>query len=605
MKPAHIFLIVTVSLIAAFMLCLPAPWRCELPRRRERRGGPGRAVEAAVLALIVLAYSFAAFSHLGSRVAPQSSMPMAEGLSVTLELEEESELSSLLLWGVIGTGSYDIELSGDGQSWSLAGEIEQNYANLLRWHELPLSGSARYLRITAHGSPELGEAALRAPDGALLRWAETGVLTDEQDTVPDRPSFWNSSYFDEIYHARTALEHIRGMKPYEISHPPLGKLIIALGMRIFGVNPFGWRFFGALAGVLMLPVMYLFSRRLFGRGDAALAVTLLTAADFMHFVQTRIATIDSFAVLSIILMYYFMLRWALPEGTELGTPRGSEGPVPPGGGRPLDLALSGLFFGLGAACKWTCLYAGAGLGLIWLLVWVRRLDLRPHGEWGRFWLNVLFCLAFFVAVPALIYYASYYPYGVGAGLKGGVGMYFSADYAKIVLGNQLYMFSYHSGVTATHPYSSRWYQWIFDIRPILYYLDRSGTSRSSFGAFVNPALCWGGLAALIPVGVCAFGRRDRRALFIIIGYLAQLVPWMFISRITFEYHYFPCTVFLTLALGYCFALARERRGGMALMWGFTALSVLLFALFYPALWGRMMDSATASSLYKWLPTWPF
>ena len=607
MKPAYIFLFLTVGFILAFMLSLPEPWSCALPRRLPRDGsGRGRrALEAGALALIVLVYSVAAFSHLGSRVAPSSSLEFSDGSSVTLVLEDESEVSSVMLWSVIGTGSYTLCLSEDGVNWGEPAAVDQNYAQLLRWRSAELSGRARYLRITAFGSPELGEVALLAPDGSLIPWAGVNPLTDEQDTVPDRPDSYNSSYFDEIYHARTALEHIRGVRPYEISHPPLGKLIIALGMRIFGVTPFGWRFFGALAGVLMLPLVYLFARRIFGRGEAALCCTILTASDFMHFVQTRIATIDSYAVLFILLMYYFMYRWALPDGTELGLSRGADGPALPGGGRRLDLALSGLFFGLGAACKWTCLYAGAGLGLIWLLVWIRRISLRPRGEWGRFWLNVLFCLVFFVLVPGLIYYASYYPYGIGAGLKGGAGMYFTRDYADIVLHNQQYMFTYHSGVTATHPYSSRWYQWIFDIRPILYYLDRSGSSRSSFGAFVNPALCWGGLAALVVLGFCAFGRRDRRALFILIGYHAQLVPWIFISRITFEYHYFPCTVFLALALGYCFALMRERRGGRWLVWGFAALSVLLFALFYPALWGEMLDSQTASSLYKWMASWPF
>ena len=36
-------------------------------------------------------------------------------------------------------------------------------------------------------------------------------------------------------------------------------------------------------------------------------------------------------------------------------------------GNKRHLALSGLFFGLGAASKWTCLYAGAGLGVLWVL----------------------------------------------------------------------------------------------------------------------------------------------------------------------------------------------------------------------------------------------
>ena len=59
----------------------------------------------------------------------------------------------------------------------------------------------------------------------------------------------NSTYFDEIYHARTAYEHIHGIRPYENTHPPLGKILIGIRIRLFGMTPFGWRFIGTLLGV--------------------------------------------------------------------------------------------------------------------------------------------------------------------------------------------------------------------------------------------------------------------------------------------------------------------------------------------------------------------
>ena len=165
-------------------------------------------------------------------------------------------------------------------------------------------------------------------------------------------------------------------------------------------------------------------------------------------------------------------------------------------------------------------------------------------------------MIFFVAVPALIYYVSYAAYGTASGLHG-IGMFFTKEYADIVIENQNFMFSYHSGLVAEHPYSSKWYQWMLDIRPILYYLDYlDGGKRSSFGAFVNPALCWGGLISLFVLAYAAIFRKDRTAAFILAGYLAQLLPWVLITRLTFEYHYFPCTVFLVLSLGYCFKLLR-------------------------------------------------
>ena len=65
-------------------------------------------------------------------------------------------------------------------------------------------------------------------------------------------------------HPRTAFEHLNRMKPYETTHPPLGKVIMAIGVAIFwnessvGVS---W----ALFGIIMVPVMYLMGKKIFKR----------------------------------------------------------------------------------------------------------------------------------------------------------------------------------------------------------------------------------------------------------------------------------------------------------------------------------------------------
>ena len=57
-----------------------------------------------------------------------------------------------------------------------------------------------------------------------------------------------------------------------------------------------------------------------------------------------------------------------------------------------------------------------------------------------------------------------------------------------------------------------------------------------------------------------------------------------------------------------FDLLRDnRRRGLWFAAGFAALSVLLFALFYPVLSGEPYDpdaTALGSALRQWLPTWP-
>ncbi len=490
-----------------------------------------------------------------------------------------------MLYSGLNTGSYRIELSDDGNNFSDAGSFEQNYVALFKWNDFELDASqelsARYIRLTASGDVHLGELAVRSGGELFGQCADAPELFDEQGTVPEYQSYLNSTYFDEIYHARTAYENIEGVYPYEVSHPPLGKLIISIGIELFGMTPFGWRFSGVLFGVLMLPVLYTLLKRMFGSTDICACATAIFAFDFMHFAQTRLATIDTYAVFFILLMYLFMYMYIT-------------------GGRKRDLALSGLFFGIGAACKWTCFYAGAGLAVIWLVHWLRNFEVKA------FFKNCAFCVVFFVIVPAAIYYMSYYPYGQASGMNG-VGMYFTSDYANLVLDNQKFMFSYHSGVHTEHPYSSRWWQWVIDERPILYYLKyfEDGT-RSSFGAFLNPVLCWAGLIAMAMCTVFAIKRRDDVSLFIVIGYLAQLLPWVFITRTTFEYHYFPSSVFLALALARTFRLMKDNTKGWKFnVYGLTGLACALFVVFYPVLSGARVNAQLASNLLKWLPSWPF
>lgn len=580
-----------IALTLALFLQLAWPARTPIPRRTSRRGGIGIAVLTAV-------YAVAAFTGLGSARDPQHFCTLEAGESATLALDGVHSIDTVWYYTGLYTGEYTLAYSDDGITYTPAGTMPQGYADLFKWLQPQPAdtapASAAYVRVTAGAHLELGELALYDPQGKRIAVREiTGpataaALCDEADTVPASSTYFNSSYFDEIYHARTAYEHLRGVYPYEVSHPPLGKEILSLGIAIFGMTPFGWRCMGALFGVAMLPLMWDLLRRMFRDDRVALCGTALLACDFMHLTQTRIATIDSFATLFILLMYLFLYRYF----TE---------------GRLRHLAACGVAFGVGAATKWTCLYAGAGLGVLWALHWVfQGVQAHRDGDGRRYVRrlvsNIGFCLVFFVLVPGMIYYASYYPYGAARGLHG-AGMYFTREYAAIVLENQRFMFTYHAGLVATHPYSSRWWQWLLDLRPILYYLSYGNGTVSTIGAFVNPLLCWGGLLAL-PVLAYRAVRHDRTALFILVGYLAQVLPWVFISRLTFEYHYFAATLFLVLALGYVFDRLRQR-GSFGIVYVFTAASGALLALFYPVLTGVTISRSYAWNVLKWLPDWPF
>jgi len=587
-KTVYIYPILCACLIVLFLVFLPNLAKVSL-LHEDKKSSVRR--EALVLTAVTLLYAGIAFWNLGNTTAPKTYVRFgAEVSSVILSSGEEHELGGIALYCQIGTGSYTFETSSDGVVWQSIGTFEQDYVSLLKWHFLPdtthtldTPSPFRYFRVTGWGDAEMGELAVFSSDGSIIVWDYTTELNDEQSLIPEEYNYHNSSYFDEIYHARTALEYLRGENAYEISHPPLGKLIIGVGILLFGMNPFGWRFMGTLFGVLMLPLMYALAKKIFRNRFAAICCAILFASDFMHFVQTRIATIDVYAVFFILLMYYFMYIFITEETTG-------------------SLFLSGLFFGIGCASKWTCVYAGGGLAVIWAVYWVRHI--KEYG-FKAFFLNSMKCVGFFILVPLLVYYLSYIPYGAAIGLRG-PGMLLKKEYLQVVLDNQSFMFNYHAGIVATHPYSSKWYQWLLDIRPILYYLQYyPDGSRVSFGAFVNPVICWTGLICVILLIPMYFLRKDRRAGFLLVGYLAQLLPWVLIERLTFAYHYFPCVVFLVLAIGYFISLMSTDRIRKAACIGFVGLSVLVFIYFYPVLAGTKVNSYAVSHLFGWFPTWPF
>ena len=194
--------------------------------------------------------------------------------------------------------------------------------------------------------------------------------------------------------------------------------------------------------------------------------TTLFAFEFMHFTQTRIATIDTYGVLFILLS--FLVDVALDLGPLCPYVKEKPGWI---------LFLCGLSFGLGCACKWTVLYAGVGLAALWLLRVIMKYRAVGLEHYGKELLGTIgLSVVFFLVIPAIIYCLSYIPYGLALGYQL-PSMLTDKNYYKIIWDNQVYMLTYHSGVDQSHPYSSRWCQWLFDVRPILYYLNYSGSTK--------------------------------------------------------------------------------------------------------------------------------
>ena len=85
--------------------------------------------------------------------------------------------------------------------------------------------------------------------------------------------------------------------------------------------------------------------------------------------------------------------------------------------------------------------------------------------------------------------------------------------------------------------------------------------------------------------------------------MAQYLPWFFVTRITFIYHYFPSVVFIVLMVMYSFCQWKKSRPRTAAMVLYGAAVIGLFLLFYPVLSGAPVDAAFVAKYLRWFPSW--
>lgn len=555
-------------------------------------------LDTILLSVITLVYAATAFFNLGDMTAPQTYyQPQSTEESFTLVAESTETIAEIDYYCGIGDVETEpglrMEYSPDGENWYTYDGSVCSLKTVFYWEVQPLDTEirAKYLRFTPESADYmLFEVGFRNTEGNLVSFSSTHAVIDEQSTVTNAPTFRDSTYFDEIYHPRTAYEHLHLMTYYETTHPPLGKLIMSVGIAIFGMTPFGWRFAGTLCGVLMLPLFYYFLKQLFGRTRYAVIGTLLFAFDFMHFSLTRLATIDSYPVLFIIGMYCFMYRFACIMRKETPNRKSAL----------LSLFLSGLCMGLGCASKWTAVYAAIGLAAEFAVILILRCRRYRENICSLLWL-LPWCLLFFVLIPAGIYLLSYLPIS----LVDGYGNVFS-----VMLENQSYMFRYHSSLQGTHPYSSPWYTWPFVYKPMwAYQAPETSIPDGTIGCisiFQNPLLSWVGLIAMGYSIYIGFRKKDERILFLMIGFLAQYLPWALVSRYALQYHFFASMVFLVLFAVYAmYDLESRYRRFSSVSSFFTILCLLLFLLFYPVLSGTPISRFWAESVLTWFDSWVF
>jgi dolichyl-phosphate-mannose-protein mannosyltransferase len=401
-----------------------------------------------------------------------------------------------------------------------------------------------------------------------------------------------------------------------VVQPPVGKLLMAVGEWLYGLNSLGWRVAPALVGTLAILVMCRVARRITRSTMLGCLAGLLLSLDGLEFVLSRTGILDIFLMFFVLASFGALVvdrdvsRARLAEKVVLES---SDEAGPSLGIRKWRVA-AGVLIGLACATKqygfWYIL-AFAGLCIAWDMGARRTVGLKAYvrgalvrdGKWLPITLGV---------IPLVSYVLTWT--GWFATSTGYDRNYAQQHGVSIPIISPLYsLFAYHKemlqfgvGLSARHPYESQPWDWFLMTRPVAFYWEsytnaagthpaKSGTTGpfvSEVLAIGNPAIWWLSIPAIVFCLAWWLTRRDWRAGAAVLGVAAGWVTWLpFTSRTKFFYYALEFEPFVIICIVLCLGLILgsasavwwRRSLGAGVVGLYTLTAVILFWYFYPIL----------------------
>ena len=525
------------------------------------------------LLLLVASFLFYAFGHLGSKVSPQTYKTYNyPNMTSSFTFQQPKVIDEVCYYFLIDRNAKFVLKTKENEKWNKLDEYNSSTPPSFQWtcHSIKPHKVKEIELTTKKGQMMLSEIRFRHHNQDINFTSTASKLNDET-LIPVTKGYYNNMIFDEIYHGRTAYELKRDIYPvYETVHPYLGKLLLIPGIELFGMTPFGWRFDNVIFGAILLIVTYLFSLQLFRKPIYGFIGAFLMTYSFMHLTEARIALIDTIGVLFIFSSYLFLYQFIIKQKLSW-------------------LLLSGLFFGLASAVKWSALFAGLGFIFIALYLLITKYPLEKRFQGYKL---ILYGLLSYGLIALVTYILTFYD------------LYKHTGTFQSIIDYQVNLYKYHSTLVATHPYSSPWWSWPFDIKPLCASRVIDEGRFSSVTIFGNPAIFWMGVVAMVYLGYIAIKRRTLEAVFILFAFLSLYAPYIFIGRIMFIYHYYYAVPFLILSIVYGakdFLTYYPKQS--IFLWVYLAIVAGLFLLFYPVLSGYEVPKTYVDNVLIWFPGW--
>ena len=430
--------------------------------------------------------------------------------------------------------------------------------------------------------------------------------------------------FDEIYFPKYGYDYLTNKQFFHV-HPPLVNYILAASIWIYyhfpgissvdfsqlqfeQISALSYRWINALMGIFLVMVCWATAYALSKKKWFAILVFFLIAIDGSLLVDSRFGLNNIYLILFGFAALFFAAKIQYNNTN-----------------KSICLALCGIFIGLTISVKWNGLgYLLMLSSFILLIKIVHIFDIfRPvrilsssissYQNWPKniYYYEFIFYL---IIIPIIIYCLLWIP-----------DRFFNAEYSFVEIHQQI--LNYHqNAVTANeHPYCSKWYTWPFMIRPIGYSFSSESIINTlgqkiiyykDVHLFPNPIISWlSALAILIMIfhwitlsyrwfTQGKYNQAFAICTILLLGYFANLLPWAFVSRCVFLYHYQSAATFGIFALGWYLHMGITAKNKLlkALIIILMLLIITAFIYWLPLQLGISIE---AKSFYNrmWFSSW--
>ncbi|PIR88958.1 MAG: hypothetical protein COU07_03655 [Candidatus Harrisonbacteria bacterium CG10_big_fil_rev_8_21_14_0_10_40_38] len=371
--------------------------------------------------------------------------------------------------------------------------------------------------------------------------------------------------FDEIYFGKFAAAYVIHEYYFDI-HPPLAKMMIAGFASMMGIDRldeiegvfkeigsgfdpktfFALRFLPAFMGALIPIGAYLLLREIKASKRAAFLGSSLLLFDTAILGQSRFILTDSFFICFGVFAIFCYFRSRNNEKHKY-----------------IWLASSAALAGAAASVKYTA------IAFLALILFMALIDSIKNFSFKKTILKFVILLI----IPFIVYSGSIAIHFSLLKKSGPGDAYMSQEFQKTLEGNKVgedieplgfwgkfseltkAMYNYSAGITATHPYSSKWSEWPFGRRTAWYWTKTEGDNVANVYLIANPIIWWTAsasvaLAILMLLAALKIKWARKRVtlplLFFTVGFIGNYLPFIGISRVAFLYHYLPPLLFASL-----------------------------------------------------------